>query len=152
MVLLCARQLVEYSEKRDKMDEEKETASTADEASAQDAWQAVGRQFQQLGDSLFSAINATLDDPQTRAELQHVKSSLSEAAEQISSAVKETVDSEDGRRVRDEVGKAADTLRGQGKRCSRSSSGTGFSFSAVAAELDTIISRMEPKQPVRAGC
>jgi hypothetical protein len=49
MVLLCARQLVEYSEKRDKMDEEKETASTADEASAQDAWQAVGRQFQQLG-------------------------------------------------------------------------------------------------------
>jgi hypothetical protein len=150
MVLLCARQLVEYSEKRDKMDEEKETASTADEASAQDAWQAVGRQFQQLGDSLFSAINATLDDPQTRAELQHVKSSLSEAAEQISSAVKETVDSEDGRRVRDEVGKAADTLRGQGEEMYAEVRPELVSaFRQLRAELDTIISRMEPKQPVR---
>jgi hypothetical protein len=128
------------------MTDEKDSTTKDEPGMAGDAWHAVGQQFRELGDSLFAAINASLDDPQTQGELHKVKSSLNEAAEQISAAVTEAADSEEGQRVKEEVGKAADTLRTKGEEVyTQVKPELVSAFRQLRSELDTIISQMEPE-------
>ena len=81
------------------MTEEKQDT---EQTKADNAWANVGEQFKRLGESLAAAVSATWESEETQRYFEQVKVEVSAAAQQISTAIKEAADSEEGQRVQTE--------------------------------------------------
>jgi uncharacterized protein YukE len=77
-----------------------------------DSWAEVGRQFQELGDSLAQAVRETWQDEETQKRLREVRSGLESMAQEVGKAIDETAHSPQGQRVRESAGRTAETMRG----------------------------------------
>ena len=66
---------------------------------AGESWREMGRQFQQLGESLSAAFRAAWDDEQVRRQAEHAKDGLEALAREVGKVVSEMAQSPDGRRA-----------------------------------------------------
>jgi gamma-glutamylcysteine synthetase len=110
-----------------------------------DPWQEVGQQFKNLGDSLASALRQTWQSEETRQHVDKLQTELSSAAEQISAAVKNTLNSEESAKLKSEMGKAAQSAQATGQEVYEQVRPELLSaFRTVRSELDRLISRLDP--------
>jgi ElaB/YqjD/DUF883 family membrane-anchored ribosome-binding protein len=85
-------------------------SSTPDSPNSKEAWEEVGRQFESLGRSISSAFGAAWQDPNNRAELEKIKASIKQMADDVESAVSQAASSEKGQQIKADVEKAAQSL------------------------------------------
>jgi ElaB/YqjD/DUF883 family membrane-anchored ribosome-binding protein len=74
------------------------------------AWEEVGRQFESLGKSIASAFGTAWQDPNNRAELEKIKASIKQMADDVENAVGQAASSEKGQQIKADVEKAAQSL------------------------------------------
>ncbi len=80
-------------------EEEKEPLEGHPPAPAGEAWREMGRQFQQLGESLSAAFRAAWNDEQVRRQAEHAKDGLEALAHEVGKVVNEMAQSPDVRRA-----------------------------------------------------
>lgn len=85
-------------------------------SSSSESWQEVGRHFQALGESLVTALRTAWENPENKRNLQEMQASLENLVEGISQTVKETARSPEMEQARDEVEKAAESVRVAGRQ------------------------------------
>jgi ElaB/YqjD/DUF883 family membrane-anchored ribosome-binding protein len=98
------------------MSEENPKAQTEASTSAQDTWEEVGKQFQQLGESLAAVFQNTWNDEKNRKWMQEMKSGLQSAVENVRVAIHEASASSEGQELRGEVKRTAEKLRDAGEQ------------------------------------
>jgi hypothetical protein len=81
------------------------------ETPQQSQWEDIGQQFRALGESLAAAIQATWENETTQKHVESVKTGMTEVANDISAAIKNAADSEEGQRVKVEAQKAGEEIR-----------------------------------------
>ena len=79
-----------------------------------EAWREVGSQFQALGESLAEAFRTAWESEETRGHVQSMEDGLEAMIDHIGRAIKEARTSPDAEKVRGEVEKATESLRGAG--------------------------------------
>lgn len=115
-----------------------------EEHTDQDPWREVGRQFQTLGESLAEAFRAAWEDEENRQHLQDLQAGLEKMARDIGQAVKETSESPEGQKVREEARKAAQSAREAGRNAWQDARPHVVSaLRQVDAELQRIITGLE---------
>jgi DNA anti-recombination protein RmuC len=74
------------------------------------AWEEVGRQFEALGKSISDAFGAAWQDPNNRTELEKIKASIKQMADDVEKTVSQAASSEHGQRIKADAEKAAQSL------------------------------------------
>jgi ElaB/YqjD/DUF883 family membrane-anchored ribosome-binding protein len=77
---------------------------------SKEAWEEVGRQFESLGKSIADAFSTAWQDPNNRAELEKIKASIKQMADDVEKTVSQAASSETGQRIKSEAEKAAQSL------------------------------------------
>lgn len=90
--------------------------SVAQAQNTEDAWREVGRQFEALGGSLSKAVRAVWQSEETQQHVRSMQDGMEKMVDKVERAVKETRESPQGRRVRTEAEKTAETLRAAGEQ------------------------------------
>ncbi len=124
--------------------ETNETNQEQSQPNIASGWDEVSQQFMALGNSLASALKATVDSEENRQYLDQMQAGISEAAAQISKATQDAVNSEEAQKVKSEVGKAAAAAKEAGQQTADSMQPHILeAFRKIRTELDGVISRME---------
>ena len=76
---------------------------------AGESWREMGRQFQQLGESLSAAFRAAWDDEQVRRQAEHAKDGLEALAREVGKVVSEMAQSPNVRRATSAAVKSVQT-------------------------------------------
>lgn len=92
------------------------TREPSERQRADEAWRDVGRQFEELGESLSRAFRAAWESEETQQHVQSLQHGLEKMVREVDRAVKEAGESYQGKRVRAEAEKAAGSLRRAGER------------------------------------
>ena len=77
---------------------------------SKEAWEEVGKQFETLCKSIASAFGAAWQDPNNRAELEKIKTSIKQMADDVEKAVDDAARSERGQQIKADVEKAAQSI------------------------------------------
>jgi phage-related tail fiber protein len=108
------------------------------------AWEEVGRQFEQLGTSLAAAFSALWQSAETQPHLESVRDGLQSLADEVSEAVTKTASGPEGQRVKAEARKAAESARFATEKAVEDARPQIVSaLRQVNAELQKLIDRME---------
>ncbi len=119
------------------------TGNTTEESAAA-AWEEVGRQFKNLGESLASAFRAAWENEDTRRQVQLLESSLKSAAQEIEKGVQNAADSPEGQKVRAEAQRAATSAQTAGKKAAEDlRPHLMIALRQVNSELQKLLERME---------
>lgn len=97
-------------------EEQTQERSAAQEQPPEEAWREVGRQFEALGDSLSEAFRTAWESEQTQQHVRSMRDGLERMVDRVDRAVKEASESEQGKRLRTEAEKTAESLRRAGRR------------------------------------
>jgi hypothetical protein len=92
-----------------------ETGQPAGSQNTNEAWQEVGRQFQALGESLATAIQAAWQNEEVRRQAQGMKTGLEAMVNDVGQAIKETASSPKAQSVKAEAVKTAESFRTAGE-------------------------------------
>jgi ElaB/YqjD/DUF883 family membrane-anchored ribosome-binding protein len=84
--------------------------NTPNTPNSKEAWEEVGKQFETLGKSISAAFSAAWQDPANRAELEKIKVSIKQMADDVEKAVNEAAASEKGQKIKTDVEKAAQSM------------------------------------------
>jgi hypothetical protein len=84
--------------------------------SSQDAWREVGRQFQDLGDSLASAFRAAWQDEGNRQRVEEMRAGVESMVNQVGQVLQDYSDTPEGQRIHVEAKRAAENLRIAGEQ------------------------------------
>jgi hypothetical protein len=79
-------------------------------------WQEVGRQFQELGDSLAKAVRAAWEREDTQRSVHEMQEGLESMVSKVNQAINESANSPKGRQVKEELNRAANNLRIAGEQ------------------------------------
>jgi chromosome segregation ATPase len=108
------------------------------------AWEEVGRQFEQLGTSLAAAFHALWQSQETQQHLESVREGLQSLADDVSEAVTKTASGPEGQRVKAEARKAAESARWATEKAAEDARPQIVSaLRQVNAELQKLIDRLE---------
>jgi hypothetical protein len=119
----------------------------SEENATHGTWHQVGQQFQNLGESLAEAIRATWEDEENRRHLQEMQAGLEKMVNEIGQAIKESSESPQGQRAREEAKKAARSAKAAGTKAWRDARPHVLSaLRSVDAELQKVISQMEASE------
>jgi hypothetical protein len=86
------------------------------QASSAEAWSEVGREFEEFGGSLAAAVRTVWTSEESQRHLKAVQEGLSEVADELSQAVKQTAASPEAHQVREQAHKAAVAARFAGEK------------------------------------
>jgi len=86
------------------------TPKTPPAPNSKEAWEEVGKQFEALGKSISTAFSTAWEDPNNRAELEKIKASIKQMADDVEDAVNKAALSEKGQQIKADVEKAAQSL------------------------------------------
>ncbi len=87
-----------------------------EEQSAAEAWRRVGEQFESLGKSLAAAFEEAWHDETNRQAVKEVESGLRAMSRAVADAVDEAVESPEGRRLRADAERMAQSAHETGKQ------------------------------------
>jgi hypothetical protein len=120
--------------------------SPSEEQTAEDTWREVGRQFEALGESLSKAFRAAWENEQTQQHVRSMRDGLEKMVDKVDRAVKEAGESEQGKRLRAEAEKTAESLREAGEQTWQETRPELVSaLTTVNAELQRLIDSLEKK-------
>jgi hypothetical protein len=92
------------------------TPAASEEPRTSDTWDELGRQLSELGAAIGRAVQAGIDDPENRRRAAEVRDELAAMATRVGTAFDEAAGSPRGQRVKEEVGKAAETVAAAGRK------------------------------------
>jgi hypothetical protein len=95
---------------------EEPTVEPPKDAQPGDAWDDLGRQLNELGSAIARAVRAGIDDPENRRRAAELRDGLDSIAREVGAAFDEAAASPHGQRVKEEVGKAAESVAAAGRR------------------------------------
>jgi hypothetical protein len=81
-----------------------------------EAWQEVGKQFQALGESLATAFRTAWHDEQNRKRVQEMQQGVEAMVNEVGQAIRETAKSPQAQQAKEEVLKAAESVRVAGEQ------------------------------------
>lgn len=114
-----------------------------EQRASKDAWREVGQQFRTLGDSLATAVRNSLDNEETRRHLHEMRDGLQAMADEIDRVIREAGESPQGQQVRQEVERAAESLRTAGEQAWDEARPHLLSgLQQLNTELDRLVQRM----------
>jgi len=127
---------------------EETTPQAQDRARTEEAWREVGKQFQELGQSLASAFRATVDSEEGRRHLQNMQAGVQAMADEVSQAIREASVSPRATEVRVKAEKAATTARFATEDAFQEARPQILAaLRQVNTELQKLIARMDEKRP-----
>jgi len=85
-------------------------------STAEGPWNEVGKQFEELGDSLSRAFRAAWNDEENRRRAREMQAGLESMIREVGKAIDETAQSPQARQVRQDAEKAMDNLRNAGEQ------------------------------------
>ncbi len=125
-----------------------QTTTAGTPSASVESWQEVGKQFQQLGQSLAEALRATWYDEENRRKLQAMQTGLEAMVVQVGTAVKETAVTPAAQKTREGATKAVQGARVAGAQALQEARPHVLSaLQSLNEELQRLISRMEQAQP-----
>jgi hypothetical protein len=95
---------------------EEPKAASAGERGTGDTWDDLGRQLSELGSAIARAVRAGIDDPENRRRAAELRDGLDSMAREVGAAFDEAAASPHGQRVKEEVGRAADSVAAAGRK------------------------------------
>lgn len=125
-----------------------EETTPQDRAHTEEAWREVGKQFQELGQSLASAFRATVDSDEGRRHLQNMQAGLQAMADEVNQAIRDASVSPRATDVRVKAEKAATTARFVTEEAFQEARPQILAaLRQVNTELQKLIARMDEKRP-----
>lgn len=116
-------------------------------AAAQDAWQEVGSQFQQLGDSLAAAVRTAWNDEENRRKIGEMKAGLEAMVKEVGNAIEDTANTPEGQRVKQGMHRTAENLVSAGEQTVQEIRPHLLNaLQQLNNELDKLVNRMEQRQ------
>ena len=110
------------------------------------AWEEVGKQFEALGKSIAGAFGAAWQDPNNRTELEKIKASIKQMADDVENAVSQAANSEKGQQIKTDVEKAAQSLaEGARETYDEVKPQVTSALKQVGDELTRLVNRFEGK-------
>jgi vacuolar-type H+-ATPase subunit E/Vma4 len=79
-------------------------------------WSEVGRQFQNLGESLAAAIRSSMDNENNRQHLTRMRDGLEEMVKEVNQAIKEGSSSPQAQQFKEDMKQAARSARDVGQK------------------------------------
>jgi len=129
-------------------DAQSEQNSEAKQASASEAWQEVGEQFQALGQSLATAFHTMWGSEENRKHLERMQTNLEAMAHQVNQTIEEIVSSTQTQKMRDEMERATESVRKASEQSAWEVRTHMLSaLHQVKTEVDRIIQRLEKEAP-----
>jgi hypothetical protein len=126
--------------------EQPQERDAAQEETAEETWREVGRQFEALGESLSRAFRAAWESPETQEQARSMQEGLEKMVDKVEGAVREASETEQGKRLRTEAEKTAETLRAAGEQTWQEARPQLLSALRKANdELQAFIERMEQR-------
>lgn len=120
---------------------------TSEEHTREEAWSEIGRQFEALGESLARAFRAAWESEETRRHVQSVQDGLEKMVNKVNRAVEDASQSPQGKKLRTEAVKTAESLRTAGEQTWQEAQPHLLSaLTKINAELQGIIDRMERRE------
>lgn len=122
---------------------------TVEEKPTEEAWREVGRQFEALGESLSRALQAAWESEETqehvdRLHVQSMQDGLEKMVDRVNQTVREASESQQGRKLRTEAERTAESLRKAGEQTWREAQPQLLSaLKKVNAELQRVIDNLE---------
>lgn len=99
----------------DQSDETREQNNEMPGSSTGEAWEAVGKSFQVLGESLAQAFRSAFDNDENRTHIEKMQSRVEEIFSEVGQAIKDNVNSPQVQQIQDEAAKAVRSLRDTGE-------------------------------------
>ena len=111
------------------------------------AWEEVGRQFEQLGISLAAAFQALWESEETQQHLESVRAGLRSLADEVSEAVTKTASGPEAQKVQAEAQKAAESARQSTERAiEETRPQIASALKQMNIELQKLIQRLESNE------
>lgn len=85
-------------------------AAAPEDRQTGDTWDDLGRQLNELGSAIAQAVRVAVDDPENRRKAAELRDGLDSMARKVGAAFDEAAASPHGQRVKEEVGKAAESV------------------------------------------
>jgi hypothetical protein len=121
----------------------------SEEKTTEETWREVGDQFKALGESLATAFRTAWDKEETREHVRGMKEGLEAMVDQVGRAIEEASASVEGQKMREELGRAAESARAAGEKTLQDARPHLISaLDTVNAELQKLIRRMEGEEQV----
>jgi hypothetical protein len=122
--------------------------SESQSTSSESNWQEVGRQFQELGQSLSQAFRAAWENEANQRRLQEVRTGLESMVSDVGKAINDTVNTPEGQKVRQEASRAAESLRTAGEKTVQEVRPQLIdALQQLNNELQNLVNRMDKKTP-----
>ena len=139
--------MTDETSSQDQQETNQQQESSQSKQETTDAWARVGQQFQILGDTIASAVTASLESEETKQQLDKMRTEFEAAANQVNQAVKDTVESEQGQQVRAETEKFARSAQESGQEIIQEIKPHLLAaFRTMQTGLDQIITNIETQQ------
>jgi ElaB/YqjD/DUF883 family membrane-anchored ribosome-binding protein len=118
-----------------------------EERTTQEAWREVGTRLEALGTSLGRAIRAVWEREDTQQYVESMQDGLQKMADEIDRAISEASESAEGKKLREEVEKAADSARVAGDQTWQNARPRLLSaLMRINTELEQVIGRLEQQE------
>lgn len=88
-----------------------EPSNDTKQSNIAEAWREAGAQMESLGKSLANAFRAAWNSEENREHVQALQNGLESLATQVETAIKETIASPDGQKVKSDMANAAEQAR-----------------------------------------
>ena len=116
--------------------------------STSEAWQAVGKQFQSLGESLATAFRTAWTDEQNRKRMQDVRQGVEQMLTDVGKALDETAKSPQVQQAKVDAKKAAESVRVAGEQTYQEvRPQLESALRQLNDELQKLIGRLETAKP-----
>ncbi len=129
--------------------EDQQTAENAGKTQAEESWQDVGKQFQELGESLAEAFRTAWENEENQRRLQEMRTGLEAMIREVGQAIDDTASSPQGQKIRAEAGRTVEALRSAGEQTVQEVRPQLINaLEQLNTELQKLIERMnQPKSP-----
>jgi len=123
------------------------TGTEQPKAETRQAWEEVGHQFEQLGQSLAIAFRTLWESEETQQNVESLRDGLQSMAADVSAAVNKSVTAEDTEKIKAEAQKAAKSAQvATEKTAEEIRPQVTKALKQVNAELQKLIERLETEK------
>ena len=120
---------------------------TSEQRPSEEAWSEVGKQFEELGESLARAFRSAWESEETRQQVQSVQDGLEKMVNKVNRAVDDARKSPQAEKLRSEATKTAESLRAAGEQTWQEAQPHLLAaLTNINAELKQVIDRMERRE------
>lgn len=127
--------------------EDKQAAGSPGQSPVEESWQDVGKQFQELGESLAQAFRTAWENEENQRRLQEMRTGLESMVREVGQAIDDTASSPQGQKIREEAGRTVEALRSAGEQTAQELRPQLINaLQQLNSELQNLIERMSQRK------